>query len=89
MTSQSLLCLSILDISVCVHVFSYINTILNPGTNNRVLTPVHRPHIRSEWEGLRKHDVGFLIAVQAPQEKADDSATFPQEVSVLGLVGLG
>jgi intron-binding protein aquarius len=48
-----------------------------------------RDHIKLEWEGLRKHDVGFLISIRAPPPGTEmpSTATFLEEYGVLAVRG--
>ena len=42
------------------------------------------PHIRREWQALRRHDVGFLISLAPPEADPamiDSSLPFPQQVA--------
>jgi intron-binding protein aquarius len=49
-----------------------------------------RPHIKTEWEGLRKHDVGFLITLSPPNadpSAVDTTLPFPQQFGIIAIRG--
>ena len=47
-----------------------------------------RPHIKAEWEGLRRHDVGFLITIAPPHGLYSTAGmSFPERYGIVNIRG--
>ena len=48
-----------------------------------------RDHIREEWEKLRKHDIGFLVTIQAPNSdpKERSKGSFAEQFGIVAVRG--